>query len=78
MEYEIIKKYTCTETTCKELVARLEESNGNVCCVMSAFIDPEYPDDVANVWECWAWIQARYPLKKLYLVEEVESIGRVI
>lgn len=78
MQYEIIKKYSCKEATCGELVKKLKDSKGNSYCVLTDFIDPIFPDDVAHVWECWDWIQARLPKKKLYLVDEIKSIGHVI
>lgn len=78
MEYVIQKKYSCTETTCGELVAKLKESGGRLDCVCSEFVDPEYPADTDMVHTCWDWIQERSPQKKLYQVREKETTGEVI
>ena len=77
MRYVIQKTYSCTETTCGELVQKLKESGGQIDCVCSEFVDPEYPADTALVHQCWDWIQARSPQKKLFLVRELECSGEV-
>jgi hypothetical protein len=77
MQYRITKTYECRETTCGELVEKLNEAMGNACCIMSEFIDPNNPCDVSSVHECWSWIQARSPQKKLYLVDEFKSAWEI-
>jgi hypothetical protein len=78
MQYRITKRYVCKETTCGELVLKLKSSGGDINCVVSDFVDPVFPSDVGTVSEAWAWIQARHPSKKLYLVDEVDSMGNFI
>jgi hypothetical protein len=78
MKYKITKTYDCKETTCGALVLKLKSSGGDINCITSDFIDPAFPSDIESVNQCWNWIQERSPLKKLYLVDEVSSVGILI
>lgn len=73
MKYTIITEYNYTETTCGELVNKLEKSGGDINCVESDFIDPLDPCEIEPVNDCWGWIENQRKSKKLYLVEELSS-----
>jgi hypothetical protein len=75
LQYEIIKTYEVKEMTCGEAVEILSKT-GDIYC-LHEFVDPNFPDDVANFKDSWGWVQARSPQKKILLiVDEVSSIGR--
>lgn len=81
-KYQITKTYDCVETTCGELVKKLEESGGDIHCLSyQEFIvvgDVSQSDNACRVKSNWAWIQAQHPSKKLYLLTEIESKGGIV
>jgi len=78
MQYQITKRYVCQEITCGELVSKLKDSGYDINCIVSDFIDPVFPSEIHSVNESWRWIQARHPSKKLYLADEVDSVGIIL
>jgi hypothetical protein len=73
MRYEINKILEVREITCGEVI---ELRNTEI---LSEFIDPNYPDEICQFHDCWDWLQARSPRKKIFLItDEIKSTGNIL
>lgn len=76
MKYKITNTYEVKEITCGEAIAAMATNDSSG---YNEFIDPIYPDEVAQFHSSWSWVQARSPQKKLLLVlDEISSEGGFI
>ena len=78
MIYRRTTYYEATETTCGEMVKRLEESGGNVWCYFGDRFILSEGGNPSHVRLSWDWIQAQKPNRKLILLVETSDTGEML